>query len=80
MYECLKGLEPARVFELFGELCRIPHGSKNEKAISDYICRFCEDRGLECKMSAAGGGSAFWMQWAAGEVRVRMFEGNSPPA
>ena len=47
MYECLKGLEPARVFELFGELCRIPHGSKNEKAISDYICRFCEDRGLE---------------------------------
>ena len=41
MYECLKGLEPARVFELFGELCRIPHGSKNEKAISDYICRFC---------------------------------------
>ena len=47
MYECLKGLEPARVFELFGELCRIPHGSKNEKAVSDYIRRFCEDRGLE---------------------------------
>lgn len=47
MYDCLKGLEPARVFELFGELCRIPHGSKNEKAISDYIYNFCVEKGLE---------------------------------
>lgn len=47
MYDCLKGLEPARVFELFGELCRIPHGSKNEKAISDYIYHFCVEKGLE---------------------------------
>ncbi len=46
MYECLKGLEPARVFEIFDQLCRIPHGSGNEKAISDYICRFCKDREL----------------------------------
>lgn len=47
MYECLKGLEPVRFFEIFSELCRIPHGSKNEKAISDYIYQFCKERGIE---------------------------------
>lgn len=47
MYQCLEGLEPKRVFEIFGELCQIPHGSKNEKAISDYIYHFCENLGLE---------------------------------
>ena len=47
MYECLKGLEPARVFEIFSQLCQIPHGSKNEKEISDYIYGFCQDLGLE---------------------------------
>ena len=45
--ECLKGTEPARVFEIFSDLCRIPHGSKNEKAISDYIRDFCLGLGLE---------------------------------
>ncbi len=47
MYECLRGLEPARVFEIFSQLCRIPHGSKNEKEISDYIYHFCRELGLE---------------------------------
>ncbi len=47
MYQCLEGLEPKRVFEIFSELCRIPHGSKNEKAISDYIYQFSKNLGLE---------------------------------
>lgn len=47
MYDCLKGLEPARVFEVFGQICEIPHGSKNEKAVSDYIYKFCVERGLD---------------------------------
>ena len=47
MYDCLKGLEPIRVFEIFSEICEIPHGSKNEKAVSDYIYKFCTDRGFD---------------------------------
>ena len=45
--KCLEGLEPKRVFEVFSELSEIPHGSKNEKAISDYIYTFCKELGLE---------------------------------
>lgn len=47
MVECLQGLEPARVFEIFSQLCQIPHGSKNEKEISDWILGFCRERGIE---------------------------------
>ena len=36
MSNILNGLEPARVFHYFEEICAIPHGSGNEKAISDY--------------------------------------------
>lgn len=53
MINCLVGLEPAKVLEFFGNLCQIPHGSKNEKAISDYICQFCIDRNLEVWQDAA---------------------------
>lgn len=42
----LTGLQPERVFHWFEELCRIPHGSGNTKAISDYLVRFARDRGL----------------------------------
>lgn len=43
----LEGLEPKRVFELFDELCQIPHGSNNEKAISDYVRDFAIGLGLD---------------------------------
>ena len=42
----LAGLKPEAVFRYFEEICAIPHGSRNTKAISDYLVRFCEDRGL----------------------------------
>lgn len=45
--EWINGLEPKRVFEIFDELCQIPHGSGNEKAISDYVRDFCNHLGLE---------------------------------
>lgn len=32
----LSNLEPKRVFEIFEEMCAIPHGSTNTKAISDW--------------------------------------------
>ncbi len=42
----LAGLEPAKVFEFFEELCHIPHGSGNTRAISDYLVAFARKRGL----------------------------------
>ena len=43
----LNHLTPARVFHYFEELCGIPHGSGNTKAISDYCVRFAKKLGLE---------------------------------
>ena len=42
----LAGLEPASVFYYFEQLCAIPHGSGNTKAISDYLVRFAKEQGL----------------------------------
>lgn len=43
----LKTLEPERVFYFFNEISRIPRGSGNEKAVSDYIARFARGNGLQ---------------------------------
>ena len=42
----LAGLQPGAVFEYFEELCAIPHGSHNTKAISDHIVAFAKEQGL----------------------------------
>ena len=43
----LSNLEPKSVFRFFEDLCAIPHGSRNTKAISDYCVAFAKERGLE---------------------------------
>lgn len=43
----LSNLEPKSVFRFFEDLCAIPHGSRNTKAISDYCAAFAKERGLE---------------------------------
>ena len=42
----LAGLEPESVFYYFEQLCSIPHGSGNTKAISDYLVSFAKEQGL----------------------------------
>lgn len=42
----LAGLEPASVFGYFEEICAIPHGSRNTKAISDYLVSFAKEHGI----------------------------------
>ena len=42
----LAGLAPASVFAYFEKLCSIPHGSRNTKAISDYLVSFAEEQGI----------------------------------
>ena len=43
----LSGLQPQAVFRFFEELCAIPHGSHNTKAVSDYIVAFAKARRLK---------------------------------
>ncbi|NLZ47447.1 MAG: aminoacyl-histidine dipeptidase [Clostridiales bacterium] len=47
MTEVLKGLEPEKVFYYFEEISKIPRGSGNEKAISDYLVAFAKSKNLE---------------------------------
>lgn len=42
----LKGLQPQSVFYYFEQICDIPHGSGNTKAISDYCVEFARARNL----------------------------------
>ncbi len=37
----------SKVFDYFYQICAIPHGSRNTKAISDYCVEFARERGLE---------------------------------
>ena len=43
----LAGLEPADVFAYFEKICSIPHGSRNTKAISDYLVSFAVEHELK---------------------------------
>ena len=43
----LENLQPARVFYLFEEIAKIPHGSGNTKQISDYLVAFAKEHNLE---------------------------------
>ena len=42
----LAGLQPEIVFGYFEQLCSMPHGSGNEKQISDYCVSFAREHGL----------------------------------
>lgn len=44
--EKLAGLAPASIWGYFEQLCTIPHGSGNTKAISDYLVAFAKAQGL----------------------------------
>ncbi len=50
----VSGYENKRVFEIFEDLCAIPHGSGNESGIADYIESFVSRLGLECVRDLAG--------------------------
>lgn len=42
----LSVFEPQALFGYFEDLCAIPHGSKNESGIADYLVSFAESHGL----------------------------------
>ena len=43
----LAGLKPEAVFGYFEQICAIPHGSRNTKAISDYLVAFAQEHELK---------------------------------
>jgi len=45
---------PERVFEIFEEICSIPHGSYNTGALSSWLLDFAKARGIEAVRDAAG--------------------------
>lgn len=49
----LEQLEPKTVWHFFEEICAIPHGSRNMKAISDYLMNFARERDLKARQDAA---------------------------
>lgn len=61
----LEHLQPYNVFRYFEELCAIPHGSGNTKAISDYLVAFAAARGLACRQDAANN-VIIWKSGSAG--------------
>lgn len=46
MDDMITGYKPEKLFHFFEEISAIPRGSKNEKAISDYLVKFAQERGL----------------------------------
>jgi dipeptidase D len=54
MNRVLTGMKPERVFYYFEELCRIPHGSGNTGAISDYCVAFAREQGLNYLQDEVG--------------------------
>ena len=42
----ITGCKPEKLFHFFEDISAIPRASKNEKALSDYLVKFAEERGL----------------------------------
>ena len=47
MERVLEKIDYKNIFKYFEEICNIPHGSGNNKKISDYLVKFAVDRGLK---------------------------------
>jgi len=47
MSSVLIDLKPNKVFQYFEDICDIPHGSRNTKAISDYCVAFAKEHDLK---------------------------------
>lgn len=53
-YEVLKDLQPQEFFKWFGEICKIPHGSYNEKQIIEFLINFAKQRNIKYTVDEKG--------------------------
>src|SRR5271157_1895740 len=54
MANAIEGLQPPLMWKYFAEISRIPRGSKNEAAISNYIVATAKKLGLPVKQDRLG--------------------------
>lgn len=54
MSNAIEGLKPELVWKYFAEISRIPRGSKNEKAIGDYVMATAKKLGLAARQDRVG--------------------------
>jgi dipeptidase D len=54
MTKVLKDLKPAALWSIFEDICNIPHPSKREAAIIEYVKNFGEKLGLETVIDGVG--------------------------
>jgi dipeptidase D len=52
--KAIEGLKPELVWKYFAEICQIPHGSKNETAIIQYMIQTANKLGLPVKKDSFG--------------------------
>lgn len=50
----LENYEPKKVLHFFEDICQIPHGTENTKALSDYCVAFAKERGLDVVQDHVG--------------------------
>ncbi len=50
----ITGLEPKTLWKHFAALCSIPHPSKHESGVRDYIVGFAKEHGIECHVDSIG--------------------------
>ncbi len=48
-----RGYKSQKVLDFFCEICKIPHGSGNEKQLSDYLVQFAKERNLSVTQDEA---------------------------
>jgi dipeptidase D len=54
MGKILGNLKPMRLWEIFEEMCEIPHPSKHETAMRDYVVNFAKKNNLEYEVDEVG--------------------------
>ena len=50
----IRNLEPKQLWNLFHEITRIPHPSKKEKKLADFVVKFAKDHQLETTVDKVG--------------------------
>ncbi len=50
----LSNLKPEKLWNIFQQICNIPHPSKKESKIIDFVMRFAEEHNLEAKKDSVG--------------------------
>ena len=50
----LENLEPKKVWTIFEQICQVPHPSKKEGKIIEFLMNFAAENGLEAKKDELG--------------------------